>query len=72
MSVYGDSRYLHYVIALTQDFPIRQKLRVWGNQVGGNDHVTYHIWKYQKGDFDGLCKQPQEMVWDRISKKRIF
>ena len=21
----------------------RQELRVWGNWVGGNDHVTYHI-----------------------------
>ena len=26
----------------------------------------------KKGNFDGLCKQPQEMVWDGISKKGNF
>ena len=49
--------------------------RNWG--YGGTRWVVMIMWltiyrSTKKENFDGLCKRPQEMVWDRISKKRNF
>ena len=49
--------------------------RNWG--YGGTRWVVMIMWltiygNTKKGNFDGLYKQPQEMVWDRISKKENF
>ena len=44
---------------------------------GGTGWVVMIMWltiyrNTKKGNFDGLCKRPQEMVWDGISKKGNF
>ena len=44
---------------------------------GGTRWVVMIMWltiykNTKKGDFDGVCKWPQEIVWDGISKKGNF